>query len=89
MTSKWLIAAIVVPSLTAVAAAPAVARHHHGRHVYAHAAHPQVYAEPIPYAQSDQPRMVEVRPGLWISSWDCVTDEGQGRWKPCSTGTRR
>jgi hypothetical protein len=32
--------------------------------------------------------MIQVRPGLWISSWDCVTDEGQGRFKSCSTGRK-
>ena len=28
-------------------------------------------------------RMVEVRPGLWISSYGCVMDEGYGRYSPC------
>ena len=38
-------------------------------------------------AQSfEPPRMIEVRPGWWISTYDCVTDEGQGRWRPCSAG---
>ena len=27
--------------------------------------------------------MVEVRPGLWISSYGCVTDEGYGRYSSC------
>jgi len=27
--------------------------------------------------------MIEVRPGLWISSYGCVTDEGNGRFMPC------
>ena len=34
----------------------------------------------------EPPRMIEVRPGWWISTYDCVTDEGQGRWRPCSAG---
>src|SRR5437016_4926311 len=34
------------------------------------------------------PRMIEVRPGLFISSWDCVTDEGYGRYRPGSGGSR-
>jgi hypothetical protein len=33
----------------------------------------------------EPPRMIEVRPGMWISSYDCITDEGQGRWWPCSS----
>ena len=38
-------------------------------------------------AQSfEPPRMIEVRPGWWISTYDCITDEGQGRWRPCSAG---
>jgi hypothetical protein len=28
-------------------------------------------------------RMIEVKPGLWISSWGCVTDEGYGRYSSC------
>jgi hypothetical protein len=28
-------------------------------------------------------RMIEVRPGLWVSSYGCVTDEGYGRFSPC------
>ena len=30
------------------------------------------------------PRMIKVRPGLWISSYDCVTDDGYGRYRSCS-----
>jgi hypothetical protein len=30
------------------------------------------------------PRMIEIRPGYWISSYGCVTDEGQGRLRDCS-----
>ena len=30
------------------------------------------------------PRMIEVRRGLWISNYDCVTDEGYGRFRSCS-----
>jgi hypothetical protein len=68
-------------SLALVTAYPAVAKHVH------HHSAPPPYAEYGPsYGPSYGPQMIEVRPGLWISSWDCVTDEGQGRWKPCSTG---
>ena len=28
-------------------------------------------------------RMIEVKPGYWISSFGCVTDEGYGRRLPC------
>jgi hypothetical protein len=30
------------------------------------------------------PRMIQVRPGVFISSYDCITDDGYGRWRPCS-----
>jgi hypothetical protein len=30
-------------------------------------------------------RIIEVRPGVFISSYDCITDEGQGRWRPCDS----
>ena len=28
-------------------------------------------------------RMIEVKPGYWISSYGCVHDEGYGRLTPC------
>jgi hypothetical protein len=39
-----------------------------------------------PYESSTSgPRMIEVRRGLWISSYECVTDEGYGRYRSCSS----
>jgi hypothetical protein len=35
-----------------------------------------------PY-QRNPARMIEVRPGRWISSWGCSTDEGYGRIGTC------
>src|SRR5882724_9829151 len=32
----------------------------------------------------DPPRMVERKPGWWMSTYECVTDEGYGRFRPCS-----
>ncbi|HEV2957024.1 MAG TPA: hypothetical protein VGX95_12965 [Xanthobacteraceae bacterium] len=29
-------------------------------------------------------RIIQVRPGVFISSYDCITDDGYGRWRPCS-----
>ena len=34
-------------------------------------------------ASHQAPRMIEVRPGLWISSYGCISDEGYGRYAPC------
>jgi hypothetical protein len=42
-----------------------------------------------PHSWSAPARMIEVRPGLFISSYDCVTDEGYGRYLPCSGGAKR
>ena len=43
----------------------------------------------VPIARPGEPaRMIQVKPGLFISSYDCVTDEGYGRWRPCSAGSR-
>jgi hypothetical protein len=45
---------------------------------------PAPVATPWTAPMSQQPaRMIEVRPGLWISSYGCVTDEGYGRYLPC------
>jgi hypothetical protein len=30
------------------------------------------------------PRMIESKPGLWTSSYDCVLDDGYGRYRSCS-----
>jgi len=36
-----------------------------------------------PSFRQEPPRMVEVRPGYWISTWGCFTDEGYGRIGSC------
>lgn len=28
-------------------------------------------------------RMIEVKPGVWVSSYGCITDEGYGRYGSC------
>jgi len=35
----------------------------------------------------EAPRMIEVRPGVIISTYDCIIDIGMNRWRPCG-GTR-
>jgi hypothetical protein len=32
--------------------------------------------------------MIEVRPGIIISSYDCIVDEGYGRYRRCSDGKK-
>lgn len=76
---------ILFTSLLWVATANAgeAANKHHARHVA------RQTAAPAPGPAIDEPaRMVEVRPGLIISSYGCITDEGYGRWLPCGGGKR-
>lgn len=77
---------IVLTAICVIAAtATADARHrkwHHARHA------PKAYVQPGPplvYRQ-EPARMIEIKPGLYISSWGCVTDEGYGRYLPCGAG---
>jgi hypothetical protein len=84
MTFKVLAIALAVTSLVGITAA--AAKRHHVRH--GHPVHSTTYpqaAYPVPGA-ADQPRMYQARPGVWISTWDCIIDEGNGRWLPCSVG---
>jgi hypothetical protein len=43
-------------------------------------------ANVAPRSSFEPARMYEARPGVWISTYDCITDEGYGRWRPCSSG---
>lgn len=43
-------------------------------------------ASVAPKSSFEPARMYEARPGVWISTYDCITDEGYGRWRPCSAG---
>ena len=50
-------------------------------------------AKPAPVAgqqptfRQEPARMYEVRPGYWISTWGCFTDEGYGRIGSCDRRT--
>jgi hypothetical protein len=41
-----------------------------------------------PTFRQEPPRMYEVRPGYWISTWGCFTDEGYGRINSCDMRER-
>jgi hypothetical protein len=41
-----------------------------------------------PTFRQEPPRMYEVRPGYWISTWGCFTDEGYGRISSCDMRER-
>jgi hypothetical protein len=85
MKRHWSIAGLSVIALAMIDASLAGAKERHSgaRHVVRHA---PVNAAP---ASSFEPaRMIEVRPGVIISSYDCITDDGYGRWRPCSSTSR-
>jgi hypothetical protein len=42
-----------------------------------------------PRSSVESARMYEARPGVWISTYDCITDDGYGRWRKCSDGGGR
>jgi len=71
--------------LVASATASSAGHKHHARHVQ----HPWAGPAPIQAPMMNEPaHMVEVRPGVIISSYGCITDEGYGRWLPCGAGKR-
>jgi hypothetical protein len=86
MKHHWPLVALSVIAFAAIDAtyAGAKQRHHGARHGVRHAP-----ASVAPTSSFDRPRMYEARPGVWISTWDCITDEGYGRWRPCSAGSSR
>jgi hypothetical protein len=82
MKIKLLTIAVSGLALLVAPAASAKARHQ------TRAAHTGAFAQTVPAAAErwEQPHMVQLRPGLWMSSWDCIQDEGQGRRTPCTIG---
>jgi hypothetical protein len=79
MKRPWL---MVVASVLVLAAANASAKQRHARH-------PQrtVATHGHVRAPSGEPaRMIEIRPGVFVSSYECITDDGHGRWSSCSGG---
>jgi hypothetical protein len=49
--------------------------------------HKRVASQPVtrqqPAFRQEPARMIELRPGYWISTWGCFTDEGYGRYSSC------
>ena len=84
MKGHWSVVALSVVALAAIDTAYAGSKHR--PHAPRHARHVPASVEP---SSSFAPaRMYEARPGVWISTYDCITDEGYGRWRPCSSGGR-
>ena len=76
MNLTRLIAALAALSFVSVSATDAAAKHkrHKVHHARAHA-----YVPVSPYAART--------PGPpWAQPWECFTDEGYGRYRPCSAG---
>jgi len=67
---------VVASVLALVTVDSALAKH------YRHRA--RVPAGPAAVDSFDPARIIQVRPGVFISSYDCITDDGYGRWRPCS-----
>jgi hypothetical protein len=85
MKRHWPILGLLVLALAIIDAsfASAKQRHRGARHAARHA--PVNVAPPSSFEPA---RMIEVRPGVWISTYDCITDDGYGRWRPCSSTSR-
>jgi len=83
MTPKLILVAGAAACLVAASTA-ADAKHrkwHHARPA------PAAYqANPFYGVKQEPARMIEVKPGLYISSYGCITDEGYGRYLPCDVG---
>jgi hypothetical protein len=69
-----LATALIVPALAVPA--DAAKKRHKRIAKHAHVAAPHGYRQ-------EPARMIEIRPGYWISSWGCFTDEGYGRIAGC------
>ena len=73
----------VTAALALSASATAATKKHHPRY----ARHPHAAAvAPAPDSSFAPPHMIEARPGVFISSYGCITDEGYGRWLYCGQG---
>ena len=87
MRSKLLVIAVsALPAIAASSVALAASKQHSRHHHVSRPVPAVAWSAPAPLVGPGAPaRMIEARPGLWISTYDCVTDEGAGRWRPCSS----
>ena len=85
MKRHWAIVGVSVLALTIIDASLASAkqRQRGTRHAVRHAP-----VNVVPRSSFEPARMIEVRPGVWISTYDCITDDGYGRWRPCSSTSK-
>jgi len=78
-----LVFAAAAVLVTATTAASAGSKHHPR---YARHARAPAMVEPAPRSSFAPARIIEARPGVFISSYGCITDEGYGRWTYCGQG---
>jgi hypothetical protein len=76
MKTRWLLVAASVLALVTVDSALAKPKHQNRARIGTG------NTETLPsYAPA---HIIQVRPGVFISNYDCITDDGYGRWRPCS-----
>ena len=86
MKARWLIVGLSMVALATIDTSHAAPKDRQqgarqgGRHAPAGAALRSSF---------ESARMYEARPGVWISTFDCLTDDGYGRWRRCSDGGGR
>ena len=76
--------ATAVALVTTTTAASAASKHHR----YARYARAPAMVAPAPSSSFGPAHMIEARPGVFISSYGCIQDEGYGRWTYCGQGRR-
>jgi hypothetical protein len=77
--------AIAITAVLALAAGTAAAgSKHHPR--YPRHARASAVAPPAPQSGYGPARIIEAKPGVFISTYGCITDEGYGRWLYCGQG---
>jgi len=83
MTIRLLLGLAAALALAAPAASAASNQHRHVRKAHV----PAVPGHVSGFGSSVEPaRIIEARPGVFISSYGCITDEGYGRWTYCGQG---
>jgi hypothetical protein len=80
MRSHWPLVALTV-LLSTLITGIAIAQSSYDRHKPRH-------QSAAPSGAFGPARMIEVRPGVFVSSYDCVIDEGYGRYRLCSQGLK-
>jgi hypothetical protein len=80
---RYALAFAAAAALVTATTATSAASKHHPRYAR-HARAPAVVE--TPRSSLAAPHMIEARPGVFISSYGCITDEGYGRWTYCGQG---